>query len=290
VATLPLQVQRDLDRANAQLAQQNEPPAQPATQPALEQPTQRVETAQQQPPAPARTNEPDAETWQQRYRSLQGVIATQNRESKQQIAQLEQRLQELTAAMPRAETQPAPINSQDAETFGEDLVEMVRRTAEGMAGNTIKSLNDRIAQMEQQLAGASAVASKTADEVFYERLAQIVPDWQDVNANEDFLAWLQEVDPMYGLPRQAALTQAGNNRDVNRVAHVFNTWKGTAPQPPKAAPRQEPQVSPRTSGNGAWRVSGGPPSRGWTKAGDHDPERRGVLQGCAAGALPGARG
>jgi hypothetical protein len=63
---------------------------------------------------------------------------------------------------------------------------------------------------------------------------------------------------MYGVPRQQALTSAGNARDVNRVAHVFNTWKGTVPQTPKPAPRQEPQVSPRSSGNGNATVDAAP--------------------------------
>ncbi len=170
------------------------------------------------------------------------------------MAQMEQRIQQMLNAQPRPETPRAPINPQDAETFGEDLVEMVRRTAEGMAGSTVKELNGRIAQLEQQLAGASAVASKTADEVFYERLAQLVPDWATVNKAEGFLAWLAEIDPMYGKPRQAALTAAGNARDVERVAYVFNAYKGQFPEKPKPASRQEPQVSPRTSGNGATQV------------------------------------
>jgi hypothetical protein len=198
--------------------------------------------------------EPDAETWQQRYRSLQGVIASQAREHKEQLAQMDQRIQQLLAAQPKPETPRPPVNPQDAETFGEDLVEMVRRTAEGMAGSTVKELNGRIAVLEQQLAGASAVASKTADEVFYERLTQLVPDWQAVNKDDGFLGWLAEIDPMYGQPRQAALTAAGNARDVDRVAYVFNAYRGTVPETPKPASRQEPQVSPHTSGNGGVQV------------------------------------
>jgi uncharacterized small protein (DUF1192 family) len=197
------------------------------------------------------------EDWEHKYRTLQGVHNRHVGDLKQRIGDLEGHIAQLAAqakALP-ATPQVPEVNPQDAETFGSDLVEMVRRTAEGMSATTTRELQGRIAQLEQQLAGASAVASKTADEVFYERLAQLVPDWEEVNKHEGFLEWLADIDPLFGAPRQAALTQAGNARDVNRVAAVFNTWKGQAPKTPKPAPRQEPQVSPRTSGNGATQLS-----------------------------------
>ena len=248
---LPAQIQRDLDRANALLAPPQE--TQVATPPVALTPV--AEATQVQLPAqqPAATPPPPpSEDWEHKYRTLQGVHNRHVGDLKTRIGELEAHIAQLARQQPAAPATPPPeLNPQDAETFGTDLVEMVRRTAEGMAGTTTKELRDRVAQLEQQLAGASAVASKTADEVFYERLAQIVPDWEKVNTDEGFLAWLTEVDPMFGVPRQQALTQAGNVRDVNRVAKVFQTYMGTVPQQPKPAPRQEPQVSPHTSGNGA---------------------------------------
>jgi cell division septum initiation protein DivIVA len=197
------------------------------------------------------------EDWEHKYKTLQGVHNRHVGDLKQRIGDLEGHIAQLAAQARSAPATPQTpeVNPQDAETFGQDLVEMVRRTAEGMSATATRELQGRIAQLEQQLAGATAVASKTADEVFYERLAQLVPDWEAVNQHEDFLVWLGEVDPLFGQPRQAALTQAGNARDVNRVAAVFNTWKGQSPEKPKPAPRQEPQVSPRTSGNGAAQLS-----------------------------------
>lgn len=264
MATLPAQVQRDLDRANALL----NPPQEPqVAQPVALQPV--AEVAPQVPlpavqPVVATPAPPPSEDWEHKYRTLQGVHNRHVGDLKQRIGELEAHIQQLArqqAAAP-ATPQPPEVNQQDAETFGPDLVDMVRRTAESMSGTTIRSLNDRIAQLEQQLAGATAVASKTADEVFYERLAQLVPDWEQVNQDEGFLAWLAEVDPMYGQPRQNALNSAGNARDVNRVAHVFRTYLGTVPSKPAPAPRQQPQVSPQSSGNGnasVQEVAGGKP-------------------------------
>jgi hypothetical protein len=249
---LPVNIQRDLDRANAFLNPPQEAQVVPPNPPAVQ-----AEATQVQPPAPTPAAPPAPnEDWEHKYKTLQGVHNRHTADLKGRIGQLEDQLQHLLqqsrqpAAAPATSNAPE-VNSQDAEVFGQDLVEMVRRQADGLAGNTIRTLETRIAQLEQQLAGASAVASKTADEVFYERLTQLVPDWEAVNKDEDFLNWLAEIDPMYGQPRQQALTSAGNARDVTRVATVFNTYKGTVPEPPKQASRQQPQVSPRTSGNGA---------------------------------------
>jgi hypothetical protein len=251
MATLPAQIQRDLDRANAFL----NPPqdAQVASPPAPGVP---VEATQVQPPAPPPAPVPPSEDWEHKYRTLQGVNQRHTADLKQRITDLEAHIEQLARAPVAAPATVAPtLNPQDAETFGADLVEMVRRTAQAEGGATVRELQGRIAQLEQQLAGSTAVASKTADEVFYERLEKMVPDWETVNKDEGFLAWLAEIDPMYGTPRQAALTSAGNARDVNRVATVFNTYKGQVPAQPKPATRQEPQVSPQSSGNGATHLS-----------------------------------
>lgn len=247
---LPQQIQRDLDRANALLTPPAEPQvAQPVQAAAQAEATQVVQPAST-PAAPA-----PQEDWEHKYRTLQGVHGAHVRDLKGRIGELEGQIAQLSRRQEAAPATPQPVlNPQDAETFGEDLVEMVRRTAQAEGGTTVKLLQDRLAQLEQQLAGATAVASKTADEVFYERLEVLVPDWAAVNVDAGFLAWLAEEDPLYGTPRQTALTQAGNERDVNRVARVFNAYKGVVPQTPKPATRQEPTVTPHTSGSGAAQV------------------------------------
>ncbi len=256
---LPARIQRDLDAANALLNPPQEPQVVTPNQPTIPAEATQV---QQPAPAPVATAPvapppPPVEDWEHKYKTLQGVHNRHVSDLKTRIGDLEAHIAQLAAQAKTPPATPAPpeLNPQDAETFGTDLVEMVRRTAEGMSATTTRELQGRIAQLEQQLAGATAVASKTADEVFYERLAQLVPDWEQVNQHEGFLTWLAEVDPLFGQPRQAALTQAGNARDVNRVAAIFNGWKGQAPETPKPAPRQEPPVSPHTSGNGAAQLS-----------------------------------
>jgi hypothetical protein len=52
-----------------------------------------------------------------------------------------------------------------------------------------------------------------------------VPDWAQVNVNTEFLTWLDGIDDLAGIPRQALLDRAKDARDAARVARFFATWK-----------------------------------------------------------------
>ena len=227
------------------------PPAQPQAQP--------VVTPQPQPP------QPSDDSWEQRYRTLQGIHNKQVADLKdrldQMAAQHQQLLERLSAPPPAAQPQPVAVNSQDAEVFGEDLVKMIQRTASQMLGPVAESVEQRLAQLEQNLQGTNKVVAKTADDTFFTDLRTQVPDFDEVNTSEPFLAWLAEEDDLTGQPRQAALTAAGNARDLRRVVKVFNAFKkatGATAQPSPPAPpasRLEAQVSPVSTGNGAASVT-----------------------------------
>jgi hypothetical protein len=78
-------------------------------------------------------------------------------------------------------------------------------------------------------------------------LGQQVSDWETLNVDQGFLAWLQQVDPVYGVPRQAALSNAYESLDVIRVANIFKAYKQTLPQAPaqsRAKQELQRQVAP----------------------------------------------
>jgi hypothetical protein len=272
---LPKQVQAQLDAADAALKQAYPeshglgetsldaadpvPPIPVATAEASESPipAQPQPTPQPPPPTP-----PMAEDWEQKYRTLQGIHNKHVGDLKARVEQLEasnqQLLDKLSASMqPPAQAQPASVNPQDAETFGEDLVRMIQRTAEQLLNPVATSVEQRLAQLEQNLQGTNKVVAQTADESFFTALREQVPDFDQINTSEPFLAWLAEEDDLTGNQRQAALTAAGNARDLKRVVKVFKTFKkamgiaddASPPQP--SASRLEAQVSPKSTGNGA---------------------------------------
>jgi hypothetical protein len=288
---LPKQVQQALEAADAQLLAMNgEPPAQQATaQPVatapaepVQQPTQQPQFVEQQPrtePTPQQV-----ENWEQKYKTLQGIHNRHVGDLKARIDQLEAHIHAMQAAPAQTVTPVAEVNPQDEEAFGSDLVGMVRRTAETMYGGTASQFEGRLAQLERALQGQAQVVAKTADEVFIEGVRKEIPDFDTVNTSPEFLAWLAEEDDVYGMPRQTALTQAGNTRDLARVVKVFRAFLGTgaaAPKTPKS--RLESQVTPRTSGNGAAAVVDPQAGKQYVSVaeveGFYNDVRRGVYRG-----------
>ena len=80
-------------------------------------------------------------------------------------------------------------------------------------------------------------------------LTNAVPDWQALNVDQGFLNWLAEVDPVYGMPRQYALTNAYEALDAIRTATIFNQYKKSVTPPAQSNNRADlqRQVAPTRS-------------------------------------------
>lgn len=280
MSDLPLPIRRQVEAVEAMY---QPTPEEPETQvpeggdaPAVETATQVEAPAPAESPAPAPVSaeqaaEPptptpkDSEaTWEQRYRTLQGMNNRNAADFKQRLgdsqrenAELKRQLAEISKAQAQA---PTPADPKDVETFGEDLVGMVQRAIETALGRTTSQLDGRFQTLEQRIDGAAHASSRTAEELFLDRLSEQVPDYEQINVDEGFLAWLGEEDDVYGVPRQDALDRAARALDVARVARVFKAYKATltpaAPTPVSEAPvdprakakaQLEKQVAPRAS-------------------------------------------
>lgn len=268
MATLPKAVQRQLDAADALLAGTNQPVAPATPQPSpLADPApvepKPVEPQVQEPAQP--TPKPVTEdTWEHRYKSLQGIfnqkvpeLQSQNRELAAKLQTFAEKLETLEKQQTPAQPQAPVLDPKDVSEFGQDLVEMVQRQTQAVLGSVVgrvdqvvATFEQRLTKLEQALKGTEATVTMTAEEVFFTKLTALVPDWEQINTNDKFLAWLSEVDPVYGAPRQAALEAAQSRSDVVRVANVFKAFKAQAPQPPKQD-ALERQVSPSAAASSA---------------------------------------
>lgn len=266
---LPKAIQAQLDEA-AEIQKQ-------LTQP--ETPTEPTDTEPEAPPAtppepeavpqsePA--SEPNAvpeETWERRFKTLAGKYEAETPRLHQQIRDLQTQLQSQAEALLELKSRPEPtpepakplVTSDDEESFGADLVNLMRR----VATEATNSVADRLARLEaaasqintlqQKVSEVSTSQAQTAEERFYAKIAEAVPDWQDVDSDERWLAWLAEYDPIVGGPRQSALNAAGEAFDAGRVIALFNQWKAlnVAPQQPAVPQTQaelQRQVAPSKS-------------------------------------------
>ena len=264
---LPQQVQKQMEEVErierAMRGEvEGEEPAQPdaeavsdaSDEPAAEQETV-AETGQEDEPRS------DESLWEQRYKSFKGhadAEMARMREalerSNAEVETLKKQIAELTEAVKSEPQQEAPlVTEKDVEAFGGDLIDLQKRVAKEVLADAQskwsereKQLLEKIAQLESQVAGVTQQVDVTSESAFLAQLSNVVPDWETINQDERFLAWLAEVDPMTGLPRQSYLDDAVEKRDIARVAHIFNTFKGPSKKADTTRRELERQVAPRS--------------------------------------------
>jgi hypothetical protein len=214
----------------------------------------------------------EEETFEKRYKTLQGMynadttrLRAENQQINQRVAQLEQLLASLSesAAKPQ-QTATKLVTEKDIEEYGDSIEVMRRVTEESLSArdNRIAELEQMIRQMQtsviprvEQVAHKQAVSS---EQMFWSELTAAVPNWRDINADQNFLNWLMEVDPLTGMSRQTYLEDAQRNLDTRRVVNFFSAWQGNVGQSVAQSPRDavaselDRQVAPgRSRGGGA---------------------------------------
>lgn len=198
------------------------------------------------------------EKWSHKYHTLKGMYDAEVPRLHSQVREMQTQIQQLIAdkAQVEARVAEAPkasslITDEDKEAFGPDLIDLIERATEAKVA-TLKSseaqLKDEIKQLKGQLGNVEERQVVSDKDRFLSALTQQVPDWEALNVNQGFLNWLQDVDPVYGIPKHVALTNAYENGDVTRVASIFKTYKQTVtPAAPQAKSNQQElqrQVAP----------------------------------------------
>ncbi len=205
-----------------------------------------------------RQSEIPEEKWAHKYHTLKGMYDAEVPRLHSQMREMQTQMQQLIADKAAVEATKVEqkqvveslITEQDKEAFGPDLIDLIERATESKVG----TLREREAQLVQeikelkgQLGSVSERQVVSDKDRFLAGLGQQVSDWEALNVDQGFLAWLQQVDPVYGIPRQAALANAYEILDVNRVANIFKAYKQTLPQTPapsKAKQELQRQVAP----------------------------------------------
>jgi hypothetical protein len=184
------------------------------------------------------------ETLTQKYRTLQGMynaevprLHSQNKELSGRLQQMEQLLATISAQQstgrPMAGGQPQIeplVTDKDQEEYGESLDVMRRVTREELIPVAQKIAQiDRLLQQLQvnvvpQVKNLAQRQAMTAEQQFWADLTTVVPNWRDINEDDDFKTWLLEVDPLTGISRQTILEDAQGTLDVRRVGNFFKSW------------------------------------------------------------------
>ena len=219
--------------------------------------------------------------FEHKYKTLQGMynadvarLQASTKQYESRVSQLEQLIATMSSA-PAQQSAPANVEATplvtdaDRDEYGESIDVMRKVSKEELyplmskmsaLENTLNqltaSLNTNLVPQVQRVAQQQAQSS---EDRFWTSLTQAVPDWQQINNDQDFQTWLLEVDPLTGNSRQRFLEQAQQALDVNRVVAFFNTFKtltgktpNTNAQSNRSASELEKQVAPgRSRGSSA---------------------------------------
>jgi hypothetical protein len=254
--TLPKAVQDQLDAAE-QIEQEMGGPPPNASEleppPAAPEP----EPPPAQPPAPEPTPPSDNdESWRVKYLTLQGIHRADNARLSGEIETLKGQVSDLTQQLAEAKKAPAPakepepaqtlLTQSDIDAFGPDMIDVIQRAAKQIAAQEIGPIKSELATVKAENASLKGTVETVAETqtnqgqaAYYVELAKLVPEYEAVNKEPAFLAWLAEADPMSGLQRQTLLNVAFRDLDPQRTATIFNAFKATqapAPTPPAPAP------------------------------------------------------
>jgi hypothetical protein len=258
---LPKAIQQQVDAADDLVAQMNGQPTNVDPDPNSDPGTDVNTELSPQPVSPEPQPQPTVseETYQAKFFTLKGKYDAEVPRLHAQVRELTTQVQQLiaeNAAKPAPVPEPVKtlITEQDKEAFGSDLLDLIDRATEQKIAGFREREGQLLAEINE-LKGTVGKVDETmganSKEMFLDRLAKQVPNWEALNVDQGFLAWLAEVDPVYGLPRQAALNNAYESLDAARTASIFKQYQATQPQAP--APQQsnrqqlQRQVAPTRS-------------------------------------------
>lgn len=215
---------------------------------------------------PADTSPTDvADDFRQKYSTLKGKYDAEVPRLHQQIRDLTSKLAALEAVQyekPSEPTKPKEkvsyVTDADRAEFGEELLAVQRRVAQEVS----QDYEDRFEQQEAIIKELQKQLKQTGSQVgqmsFGQRLRQLVPDFEQIDNDERWVAWLNEVDPILRDQRRVLAQAAFDKGDAEAVAHYVKLFKKTIADPEAdiqvKAIRQtelEKQVSPSRSASSA---------------------------------------
>jgi hypothetical protein len=233
----------------------------PEAQPVVEEtPETEVAELEEQPKKP----DEDAAVWKQKYKTLQGMYDKEVPQLHSKVKDMSTQLEELQASLKTKETVVKQaeklVTDDDVKNFGEDLIEVQRKVAREVAAefqtklDTMQSENNEL----RELLGTTD--SRVAESSFQNRLHRLVPDFDQLNDNPKWVAWLDEVDPVLRGPRRSVAQQAFATGDAEGVAHYVDMFRSSQVEPtpdekPKQTQELERQIQPSRTASSSAKTS-----------------------------------
>lgn len=230
-----------------------------------------------------------SESFKQKYATLRGKYDAEVPRLHQQVKELTDQMnaiREEAHAAKKAEAEKPKekvsyVTDADREEYGDDLIDFQRRVAKEVS----QDYEERFEQQSRVIQDLQSKISNTDNQVgevgFTQKLNALVPGFDQLDSDERWVAWLNEIDPMTRGPRRDQAQAAFNSGDAEAVAHYVSLFRGSVePVANGKSDRQtelEKQVTPsrsastvasKSSNNSSKVYSEKELDRGWTKIRD----------------------
>jgi hypothetical protein len=238
-----MQVQQDMEEIAAFEAAMAQPPGatapveQPIVPPVVEEQVadstlnQSIETELSTPPLRPEADAEEELTWRQRYRTLDGMIEAANRRNSAlegQLAQIQQQLEQASSVHTPHRPEENLVTDEEVESFGADVIDIQRRVARA----AVAPLQEQLEELRQENKRLNERVGQTGSRVetmsFEQKLKLEVPDFDKLNADPKWAAWLDEVDPLLRAPRRIVAQAAYERGDVVATAAYVELFRGSA--------------------------------------------------------------
>ena len=251
-------------------------PTEQAATPEQDQGVVSESTTEQEPqgePSQDGPSQDEAQLWEQRYRSLNGMIQSRDK----QIQQLHELLANMQQAQSRPQEQPqgstqqeSLITKDDEDSYGADLVDMARRAGRQESMQLIDELRAELNEMRRHVQGVTQVTQVSAKERFESKLDDLTNNtWRTTDADPGFMEWLKVSNS-----RRKVFAQGVQDQDAATLAEFFNDYvklatvhRAEAARPTQARKTElERQVAPGKSKAGATPISQAGDKKQWTRS------------------------
>jgi hypothetical protein len=127
------------------------------------------------------------------------------------------------------------LTSEDRAAYGDDLLNVSQRAAMQTVAPYLQQLSQQNAELRTRVARASRQNLDAAVE-------RAVPNYREIDRNENWHEFLRGIDPLSGVVRQTLLNSAIDAGDTNRVVGFFRTFLAQEGQPTGASTRTSPPL------------------------------------------------
>lgn len=175
-----------------------------------------------------------------KYKVLQGMhrkLLDEKMELASELDQLRAKPPAPVAAEP-VQTDSRLISKDEIDDYGPEMIDVMKRAAREAVADEIAALKAENLKLHSELNGVSSQVDTSAKSSIYVTLDTEVPNWREVNQNDDFLMWLAEPDLFSGQQRQTLLEQAFNENDTARVIRFFKAYLNEDAAVAPATPQQ----------------------------------------------------